>query len=345
VTGPAQTDRLRRAYRRLLLAYPRWHRRERGAELLTTLLDDAAPGRRRPTFAEAADLIRAGLRARVTPPRGFGRVLALVVAVYAALAGAAVAALLTGYPGPPSEAQALTAATAAVPVQPRNVPGPAVECDLICPGWDRTDDVVAVQAPPDRTDRTIVYLDVPRQDAPAVAARARDRLVASGWRVGPMRVQSDGLQQFDASKAGLNLNLLTGVDAPITILVTKRFSTTATVVILAGFGGGLLAGWLTTVWALQRFRRHAPLRRVGIAAAIVPFLVLAPLMSCLAVALAVFAGLEPDRSYLVLKAPLAVFPGFWWPVTAVAAGSAAVALILAGLPSGTPSTRRQPHLA
>jgi hypothetical protein len=42
------TVRLGRAYRRLMWAYPRWYRRERGAELVTTLLDDAAPGQRWP---------------------------------------------------------------------------------------------------------------------------------------------------------------------------------------------------------------------------------------------------------------------------------------------------------
>lgn len=44
--GPA--DHLRRCYQRRLRAYPRWYRRERGAEILTVLLDAAAPGQRRP---------------------------------------------------------------------------------------------------------------------------------------------------------------------------------------------------------------------------------------------------------------------------------------------------------
>jgi hypothetical protein len=86
-------DRLHRVYRRLLWAYPRWYRRERGLELVTTLLDDAAPGQRRPTAADVADLVRGGVRARLRPPRGAGSYAAVViVAVWAAIAGAAAVA-------------------------------------------------------------------------------------------------------------------------------------------------------------------------------------------------------------------------------------------------------------
>jgi hypothetical protein len=62
-------DRLRRIYRLLVMAYPRWYRRERGQEMITTLLDDAAPGQRRPRYADALNLIGVGLRTRLTPPR------------------------------------------------------------------------------------------------------------------------------------------------------------------------------------------------------------------------------------------------------------------------------------
>ncbi|HTJ36490.1 MAG TPA: hypothetical protein VL738_25000 [Dactylosporangium sp.] len=59
------TTPLARRYRRLLLCYPRTHRRD---ELLATLLDAAPPDRTRPTLREASDLLRHGLRARLGRP-------------------------------------------------------------------------------------------------------------------------------------------------------------------------------------------------------------------------------------------------------------------------------------
>lgn len=55
---------LERRYRRLLLAYPAAYRRERGAEILDTLLESAAPGQRRPGAREVAALLLGGLRVR-----------------------------------------------------------------------------------------------------------------------------------------------------------------------------------------------------------------------------------------------------------------------------------------
>ncbi|WNM41839.1 hypothetical protein RMN56_11070 [Micromonospora halotolerans] len=65
---PPTGDPLARHYRRLLLAYPRAYRRERGEEILGLLLDGAPAGRTRPTRREAADLVRAGLRCRLGRP-------------------------------------------------------------------------------------------------------------------------------------------------------------------------------------------------------------------------------------------------------------------------------------
>ncbi|CCH20392.1 hypothetical protein [Micromonospora lupini] len=56
---------LERRYLRLLAAYPADYRRARGAEIVGTYLDLAAPGRRWPSPADAADLLRGGLRQRV----------------------------------------------------------------------------------------------------------------------------------------------------------------------------------------------------------------------------------------------------------------------------------------
>ncbi len=56
---------LERRYRRLLLAYPADYRRDRGDEIVGTYLDLAGPERRWPTLADAADLVRGGLRQRL----------------------------------------------------------------------------------------------------------------------------------------------------------------------------------------------------------------------------------------------------------------------------------------
>jgi hypothetical protein len=55
---------LERRYERLLVAYPPGYRTERGPEIVATLLDAAAPGRRWPRPAEAVDLVQAGLLER-----------------------------------------------------------------------------------------------------------------------------------------------------------------------------------------------------------------------------------------------------------------------------------------
>jgi hypothetical protein len=56
--------RLERRCRSLLRAYPAWYRRERSGEMLDTLLEASAHGRRWPSFRDARALITGGLRVR-----------------------------------------------------------------------------------------------------------------------------------------------------------------------------------------------------------------------------------------------------------------------------------------
>ncbi|MER7456431.1 hypothetical protein [Micromonospora sp. NPDC126480] len=56
---------LERRYRRLLRAYPADYRRDRGDEIVGTYLDLAGPDKRWPSPADAADLVRGGLRQRM----------------------------------------------------------------------------------------------------------------------------------------------------------------------------------------------------------------------------------------------------------------------------------------
>jgi hypothetical protein len=56
---------LEKKYRRLLFAYPAQYRKERGDEIVSTLLDASPPARQRPSFRDARTLIAAGVHTRV----------------------------------------------------------------------------------------------------------------------------------------------------------------------------------------------------------------------------------------------------------------------------------------
>ena len=66
------TDALERRYARLLRAYPSAYRKERGSELLDTLIEGAAPGQTRPSRRESIALVVAGVRARIDANRRRG---------------------------------------------------------------------------------------------------------------------------------------------------------------------------------------------------------------------------------------------------------------------------------
>ena len=55
---------LERRCRWLLRAYPAWYLRERGEEILTTMLEASPPGRSWPAPRDARALVMGGLRVR-----------------------------------------------------------------------------------------------------------------------------------------------------------------------------------------------------------------------------------------------------------------------------------------
>lgn len=111
---PVTPDPLARRYRRLLLCYPRDYRRERGAELVATLLEAAPPGRVRPSLREAANLIGHGVRARLGRPASRTVVAwAGLAAVVCGLFTAAVATRLAWETSRPLPDRAETAAVVA----------------------------------------------------------------------------------------------------------------------------------------------------------------------------------------------------------------------------------------
>jgi hypothetical protein len=81
---------LRSRYFRLLKAYPRSYRDQRGEEILATLLESSAPGSRYPDLRDAADLVLHGVQMRLglTSERFAGRVLDVAATPGLALAAA-----------------------------------------------------------------------------------------------------------------------------------------------------------------------------------------------------------------------------------------------------------------
>ncbi|MFC7481357.1 hypothetical protein ACFQX7_16800 [Luedemannella flava] len=86
-------------YRRLLRAYPHTYRERRGEEMLSTLLDAAAPGQTRPARGETADLLVGAVRERLGLHAVPGFAVGLRVAGSACLAFAAAHTVSTWLAG------------------------------------------------------------------------------------------------------------------------------------------------------------------------------------------------------------------------------------------------------
>ncbi len=342
-------ERLRRAYERWMLIFPRWYRRERGLEMVTALLDDAPPGRRRPSLGEVADLVKAGVRARLGLPRGLlARLAIIMITLYAALAGAAIAVSLTGFPGPPSETQAIAAAMEAIPIEPRNIAGPPVRCGNFCdtpnhPG----DDVIAYDSQVfDHSDYTDVSYAIPWDEAPLVIARARERLIAAGWDVTALHTQADGISQFDAVKDEREISVTALVKTPesvdasgsVFVNLSKGYSASVMGALITGAAGGIALGWIVGVWAAQRYRRHPLPRRSRTIMAAGPFLVVAPLTLYGAFMYVVASANLGNTAAHVLVMPQVAIPGQWWQVTVVVAVSVVTTLCLIAWPSRANAT-------
>ncbi|SCE68742.1 hypothetical protein GA0074695_0312 [Micromonospora viridifaciens] len=183
---------LTRHYRRLLLAYPRAYRRERGEEMIGVLLDRAPAGRTRPTVREAFDLVRGGLRCRLGRPasRTVG-VWALLTALICGLFSASLAARLAWETSRPQPDRAEVAAIFAEAFPGHRLDDDSVYIDpalfvfysqplqwrslkpmLFGDGGEYQEGMASASA--------IGPAPVPETEA---LATARQRLWAAGWRV------------------------------------------------------------------------------------------------------------------------------------------------------------------
>jgi hypothetical protein len=323
-------DPLQLAYARLLRCYPRWYRRERGAEILTTLIDAAQPGQRRPTRADVVDLLLGALRCRLR--RAPAMVVTAALAVLTGTLGSAAATHLSGYPGPPSVPAAVAVARTAVGEVPRDVPGPVLRCNPWCPQTPADgDDVVAYDYAPDYTDLVEVAYDMPRDRVADVVTAARGRLTAAGWRVRPA-VAVDGQQWFEATRGGLAVTVRAATDPQldaVSVQVSKASSTVAGVLAGLGFLVGAALGTLVHRRAVLRYRRHRLLVRApaAIAAGLV-VVVVAPfaLLTARYVYVMTALGQWRPKDVQVAEFVLVLFP----ELTLTVVLAAVTALVLVG---------------
>ncbi|WP_250033097.1 hypothetical protein [Paractinoplanes maris] len=252
---------LERRYRRLLLAYPGPYRRGHGAEIVTTLLEMAAPGQTRPAASDAWHLFLSGLRQRFRLPSGRPLVLiaavliTLVTGAFGAAAGSwAAEQTFTDLPGD-AGVEALT----------RQVAGGGAEF-----GSDRA-------ASPWWT--TMVHAGVDEPSYTPEAAQAR--LTAHGWQVTAIQPRSGTSATFDpatgatvseavrssafeATRDGLRLQATGYVRAGHGVVNVQLWPADTGAVaplMIAGAVLGLLAGWLLTAAGAYRLRPLPTSRR------------------------------------------------------------------------------------
>lgn len=260
------TDRrLLRRYRRLLLAYPRWHRRLHGADMLTTLLDAAGAAGRPPSGHEEAMLVLDGLRCRLrvvgTPARLLAATLALVCA--SALAAAAGWCAWRAFAAPwPSVDDAVALAA---PVAPAEPPVSVSRRDTPFGPWltDRDSALLAVLGSPEQRAGGVrlTYLRPAVVDHAASFHRVGDRLNANGWHTS----FTDGW--LVADRDGLRIAVtFVGIDEQTDeMIVAVRPSPPRVAHVFAGFGAALGAplGWLVAAAAIARARHGRPQRRAS----------------------------------------------------------------------------------
>jgi hypothetical protein len=365
--GPAgeNIDRLTRAYRRLLWAYPRYYRRVRGTEMLTTLLDAAAPGQRRPSRRDVVDLLGGGLRCRLrVPPGPSYRLVALGVALVVAGAGAWLGTLAGWHMSPslPTEAEVIAAATVAVPDAAQRLPARRKHCDRSCwpnPSDDlivyddpfQSDDTMPSLSDPDRprdtapsTNRVYLPLTMPHEEMRDIAVRAHDRLAAAGWRVSPVRTHYD-MRLFWATKGELTLRFEgrgnTMPDYPaVAIIVHHDAPPAALPAAVAGFVVGLVIGWWLAAFAVRRYLLQYRTIRTAMLVTGLPTLAVTVLPVASGLIAAVIAGRAGGAGTAQATLLGTAFVYLYSPLVVVIVGSMLSSLALAMTP--VPATGRSP---
>ncbi|MCZ7419530.1 hypothetical protein O7605_08360 [Verrucosispora sp. WMMA2121] len=268
---PTADDRLERGYRRLLLAYPRRHRRRHGTEVVTTLLELAEPDQRRPRASEALHLIISGLRLRFRLPAGrpFMAIAALLTALVVGAFGAAAGSWLGAqtFADLPDEAgmAILTAQT----------------------GGDDTLHSYYSSSP--WTAETAHSFS--QVDGTWDAEQVRQRLTADGWSVSgftPITGMSGTVDdagsfvevplrgtRFTAESGGVIINVMgwnpaenrsVAIRSDVSLYAIPARTAAFLPLVVTGTAVGLLAGWLLAATVAYRMTATPPGRRHAAAA-------------------------------------------------------------------------------
>jgi hypothetical protein len=261
-------DDLARAYRRLLLAYPRRYRRTRADEMLSTLLDAAEPGQRRPHWRDAANVVLRGLRCRFALPRGpLYPAAAITVALFGAVSASAAVAWSwqTSDRGPSIESAMAVARLIGV--------GDPIEVRLTKePQWGTVLGGVAKDKPPAEFPAApaSVLVSVPALGPDA----ARARLIAEGWRAGEASTDHR-MRSFWAERDGLIVWVSDWDESVVAVRVFGRMPSWLEPAVGAAALAGLAGGWLLAGWAMRAWRRHGSRGRAGVLVLAVPGLLAA----------------------------------------------------------------------
>ncbi|MEV0457238.1 hypothetical protein [Catellatospora methionotrophica] len=281
---PATPSPLARRYRRLMLTYPRAYRRERGEELLATLLELAAPDRARPTLREAANLIGHGLRARLGRPASRTVVTwSVLTALVCGLYVAAMATRLAWETSRPHPDQAETVAVLAEILPGHQVdgiqPAQALFTFYTEPfGPQMLDSLMFGDGNEYALGTTTASRDgIPPEPLEQVAAGAERRLRAGGWTVYPVThndtyscigppcdpatIPRDTRLFAERGDTVFELELVPSRNTDSIYLGLSLSRATPAAVPPAGVAGGLAGaavGWLLFAWASRRTQdRHA----------------------------------------------------------------------------------------
>ncbi|MDT4988615.1 MAG: hypothetical protein QOI74_2709, partial [Micromonosporaceae bacterium] len=336
------SEGLGRRYRRLLRVYPPGARRD---ELLDTLLQAAAPGRRGPTVRESANLLRHGIRARLGRPGSTAVVVfAVLVAVVGGFLGAAAAARLSW-----EAARPLPSGTEAGQLRATVFPGLTV--------WGGGDAALFVE----RNDREGIrygYADYwvkhtsATRDVRPFTEAARDRLRAAGWRIrgdvtpivepgtAPTADSERLTGAFWATRDGLALDFsdvyrpggaADGSDGAALFHLSRTKPAWVDPAAVLGALLGALIGWLLTGWVSRRTERRARASLLVGAATGVAVVLVTPALLLMSLGL-VLGGGSPSA-----QPPTAPF---WAPLLDLGQGPVKTAGILAVVVVGVAAWRR-----
>ncbi|GIF78280.1 hypothetical protein [Asanoa siamensis] len=257
---------LLRRYRWLLLAYPRWHRKLHGSDMLTALLDSAADNHRAGSAREAVtvtlDGLRCRLRIRGAGTRAFVVMLAIVGAGTFGAAASWIGWQSSAAPWPTIEHATVVGASLLPNGEPHTV---TRRDDPIGPwGSDADSALLTVVGSPELRPGGVHldYAQTPVVDRKAVYTQAANRLAASGWRV----TMNEG--RLVAERDGLRTTLwYVNRDASFDDAVVEVYPTPPRLAYgLGGLGAvmGVLFAWLVTAAASARSRRQSVVKRFAL---------------------------------------------------------------------------------